>query len=167
MNNKKRNFNKTIISIALLAGIGASIYGLKEESKNKQFNDYDYDSSSFAITETEEVKTDTTFENETYEDNLITTEEYLTSIGVSSNITPIELIEALTGYEVPILNDIPEVHDYFTLHKDRDAYAYSAADDLVWHLKKGYPMAEGINIGSVDEVLREFGIKTASNTLNR
>lgn len=164
MNNKKRNFNKTIISIALLAGIGASIYGLKEESKNKQFNDYDYDLSSFAITEIEEK---TTFENETHEENLITTEEYLTSIGVSRDITPIELIETLTGYEVPILNDIPEVHDYFALHKDRDAYAYSAVDDLVWHLKKGYPMAEGINIGSVDEVLREFGIKTASNTLNR
>lgn len=164
MNNKKRNFNKTIISIALLAGIGASIYGLKEESKNKQFNDYDYDLSSFAITEIEEK---TTFENETHEETLITTEEYLTSIGVSRDITPIELIETLTGYEVPILNDIPEVHDYFALHKDRDAYAYSAVDDLVWHLKKGYPMAEGINIGSVDEVLREFGIKTASNTLNR
>lgn len=169
---KNNKIFKGVLSICLVASIGATAYSIKKNNDEQKTRSENREKVIAMVMEK------TFDENKEYhyvqednenlqEEQSITKKEYLQLIGVSEDITPIELFKVISGYEVPVLNNIPEVHEYFALHKDNDSYAYSIEDNLIWHLKKGYPMAEGIAVDSIDDVLNYFEIKTADESLTR
>ena len=113
---KNNKIFKGVLSICLVASIGAAAYSIKEnidEQKTRAENrerviatvmEKRYDENK----EYHYVKED----NENLqEEQSITKKEYLQLIGVSEDITPIELFKVISGNEVPVLNNIPEVRE--------------------------------------------------------
>lgn len=130
---------KGILSICLVASIGATAYSIKknnDEQKNLYEPNNLYSEETFEVSEESREKMMAMVMNEpsyglepelTYEDAL----EYFWG-------KPFQHLESILekfyeGQKVPVFKNSDEVASYFKLN-GVDSYAYSIEDELIWHL---------------------------------
>ena len=136
---KNNKIFRGVLSICLVASIGATAYNIKKNS-DKQNNIYEtnnlYSEETFEVSEESREKMMAMVMNEpsyglepelTYEDAL----EYFWG-------KPFQHLESILekfyeGQKVPVFKNSDEVASYFKLN-GVDSYAYSIEDDLIWHL---------------------------------